>query len=241
MDRKIVVVLVAFILLVGRVQICLAQETCPHPRLISVVGTAEINVNPDQAVLSLGVDSHDKVLAAAKSENDRRVKKVLGLARAVGVEQKDVQTSSLQMEPDYSEEKIPRLLGYQVSQTIAITLKDLTKYEALMTQLLEAGVNRVYGVRFIVGEDRKYRDEARAKAITAAKEKAVAMASQLGQTIGKPWEISEEHGGNIFSYGAFANSVQTRSGGGGEGAEESTVAPGQVTIRASVDVSFLLE
>jgi hypothetical protein len=235
--------LAAFILLGGRVQICVAQDTCPHPRPISVVGTAEINVAPDEAVLSLGVDSHDKVLAAAKSENDRRVKKVLALARAAGVEQKDIGTSSLQMEPDYSEEKIPRLLGYQVSQTIAITLKDLTKYEALMTQLLEAGVNRVYGVRFIVGEDRRYRDEARAKAIIAAKEKAVAMAGQLGQTIGKPWEISEEQGGNIFSYslGALAHSVQTRSEGGGEGAEESTVAPGQVTIRASVDVSFLLE
>jgi len=244
MNARPIVALVAAILFVVMALTCSAQDVCPHPRLISVVGTAEINVPPDQAVISLGVESHDKVLATAKSENDRRVKKVLGLARAVGVEQKDIGTSSLEMEPDYSEEKIPRLLGYRISQAIAITLKDLTKYEALMTQLLEAGANRVYGVRFVVGEDRKYRDEARTKAITAAKEKAVALAGQLGQTIGKPWEISEEHGGNIFSYGAFANTantVQTRSEGGGEGAEESTVAPGQVIVRASVDVSFLLE
>ena len=241
MKRRTIVALLTSVIFAALVLTSSAQDTCPPPRLISVVGTAEINVAPDEVIVNVAVETRDKALGAAKSENDLRVKKVLGLARAISVEQKDIETSSLQMQPDYSEEKIPRLLGYQVSQTIAITLKDLTKYETLMTQLLEAGVNRVDGVRFIVGEDRKYRDEARAKAIIAAKEKAVAMAGQLGQTIGKPWVISEEHGGNVFSYAALANSIQTRSEGGGGDAEESTVAPGQVTIRASVDVSFLLE
>jgi len=241
MKRRNAIALLSSVFFAALVPTSSAQDTCPHPRLISVVGTAEIDVAPDEVIVNLAVETRDKVLGTAKSENDRRVKKVLGLARGVGVEEKDIETSSLQMQPDYSEEKIPRLLGYQVSQAIAIALKDLTKYETLMTELLEAGVNRVDGVRFVVGEDRKYRDEARAKAIVAAKEKAVAMAGQLGQTIGKPWEISEEHGGNVFSYAALANNVQTRSGGGGGDAEESTVAPGQVTIRASVDVSFILE
>jgi uncharacterized protein len=240
MIRQMVRGCAALIFLTGLAQVCPAQENCPHPRLISVVGTAEINVPPDEVVLSLGVESRDKVLATAKSENDRRVKKVLSLARAAGVEQKYIETSTLQMGPTYSEEKIPRLLGYEVSQTIAITLKDLTKYEALMTQLLESGVNRVDGINFRVGEPRKFRDEARSKAIAAAKEKAVAMAGQLGQTIGKPWVISEETGGSIFNYAVQAN-ITRSAAGGGEGTEESTVAPGQVTIRASVNVSFELQ
>ncbi len=118
-----------------------------------------------------------------------------------------------------------------------MTLRDLSKYEALMTKLLEAGTNRVNGVYFGISEGRKYRDEARLKAIRAAKEKAVAMATELGQTVGKPWDISEEGGWNAYQYAANSNS-STRSRAEGE---ESTVAPGEVTIRASVKVSFQLE
>ena len=243
MGRGTVVGFLVFILFVGVAEKCIAQDPCSHPRLISVVGTAEINVNPDEVVLDIAVDSRDKVLGTAKSGNDARVRSVLTLARTAGVEAKDVQTSALGMQPEYSEEKTPRLLDYQVSQSIVITLRDLSKYETLMSQFLEAGVNRVNGVSFRVAEPRKYRDEARSRAIAAAKEKAAAMASQLGQTLGKPWVISEESGGSMFNYMAVQNvTVQnaTRSSGG-EAAEESTVAPGQVTIRASVDVSFELE
>jgi hypothetical protein len=162
---------------------CSAQEPCQRERLIKVEGTAEINVPPDEVILSLGVESRDKVLANAKTQNDERVKKILLLAREAGVVQKDVKTSTLGMNPNYSYEKVPRFLGYDVSQTIGITLKDLSKYETLMTQILDAGVNRVNSVSFQVAEPRKFRDEARAKAVAAAKEKATAMATELGQTI----------------------------------------------------------
>lgn len=215
--------------------VCPAQDNCPpHPRLISVVGTAEMNVAPDEVILSVGVESRDEALAVAKSKNDAGTKNVMALARGAGVEQKDIQTSAVRMGPIYSQEKVPRLLGYEISQTIAITLKDVSKYEALMTRLLEAGVNRVDSVSFRVAEPRKYKDEARSKAIRAAQEKALAMAKELGQTVGKPWEISEQGDGatpNVANY-AYSRSA---------GAEESTIAPGQVTIRSSVRVSFQLE
>ena len=239
MNRKLVIAAFESILVVAVVQFCPAQEPCPRPRLISVEGTAEINIAPDEVVLSFGVESRDKVLGSAKSQNDARVKKVMTLARKGGVEQKDIKTSALRMGPDYSQEKVPRLLGYNVTQEISITLKDLSKYEDLMTQLLEAGVNRVDGVSFRLSEPRKYTDEARSKAVGAAKEKAAAMATELGQTIGKPWEVLEQ------GYNADLNGM-TRGNANyaydkGAGAEESTVAPGQVTIRASVRVSFQLE
>jgi uncharacterized protein YggE len=215
-----------------------AQECGPRPRLISVVGTAEVNVAPDQVVLSLGVESRDKDLGTAKSQNDARTKKVLGLARAAGVEPKDIETSTLTMGAVYSDEKIPKLLGYEVSKTTTITLRDLSKYESLMTKLLEAGINRVNGINFGIRETRKYRDEARSKAMRAAKEKAAAMAADLGQTVGKPWDISEESGWNEYQFEANSlsgNDKRTRD------ADESTIAPGQLTIRASVKVSFQLE
>jgi uncharacterized protein len=223
----------------------LTQDAFNRPRLISVTGTAEVNVPPDEVVLSLGVESRDKDLSIAKAQHDLRVKRLMAEARKAGVEEKNIQTSTLQMRPDYSEEKVPRFLAYEVSQTIQVTLKDLSKYESLITKLLEAGVNRVDNVQFLVAEPRKYKDEARAKAIKAAREKATAMAAELGQTIGKPWDISEEGFNGLFAQtrGFANNSVQASSYAynGSSTTEESTVAPGEVSIRASVRVSFQLE
>ena len=237
MNRKMIAGFGASLFLVASVALSPAQECAPRPRLISVAGTSEVNVAPDQVVLSLGVESRDKDLSIAKSQNDARIKKLFGLARAAGVEPKDIETSALRMGAEYSEEKIPKFLGYEVSQTTIVTLRDLSKYEPLMTKILEAGTNRINGISFGVRDDRKYRDEARSKAIRAAKEKAVAMAGDLGQTIGKPWDISEESGWNTYQYAANAYV----SSNANHGADESTIAPGQVPIRASVKVSFQLE
>jgi uncharacterized protein YggE len=214
----------------------LAQDNCTRPRLISVTGTAEIEVAPDEAILRLGVDTRNKDFAYAKSQHDTRAKKVLALAHDAGVEAKYIQTSELTMGPEYAEDPQKELLGYTVSQTIAITLKDLSKYEALMSSLLGAGVNRIDGIDFRVAEPRKYKDEARAKAIRAAREKAVAMAAGLGQTVGKPWSISEDSETDR-SYSANFGRINEKL----PESEESTVAPGQVTIRAYVSVSFLLD
>jgi uncharacterized protein len=237
MNPKVLVAFMFLLPLIAFAPVSTAQECGPRPRLVSVTGTAEINVAPDQVTMSLGIESRDKDLLVAKSKHDERVKKVIALAHNAGVEQKDIETSALRMAPNYSEEKVPRFLGYEVSQTMEITLKDLSKYEGLMTKLLEGGINRVDNVNFYVRETRKLKDEARLKAIRAAKEKAVAMATELGQTVGKPWEVSEDTGWNAFQ--ATANSYASNSPRAVE--EESTVAPGQVTIRASVRASFQLE
>ena len=202
-----------------------------------MAGTSEVNVAPDQVVLSLGVESRDRDLNVAKFQNDARIKKIFGLARDAGVEPKDIETSALRMGSNYSEEKVPKFLGYEVSQTTTITLRDLSKYESLMTKVLEAGTNRVNGINFGVRDDRSYRDEARSKAIRAAKEKAVAMATDLGQTVAKPWDISEESGWNSYQFAANSVSAEKTT----REAEESTIAPGQLTIRASTKVSFQLE
>ncbi|HLY63234.1 MAG TPA: SIMPL domain-containing protein [Terriglobia bacterium] len=214
----------------------LAQDNCPRPRLITVTGTAEVKVAPDEAILRLGVDSHDKALAMAKADNDKHVKKLLGLAREAGVQAKDIQTSALSMNLEYSENQKHTLLGYEVSQSISITLRDVSKYEPLMTSVLQAGVNRVDGVDFLIAEPMKYRADSRAKAIRAAQEKATAMAAELHQTLGKPWEIVD----NETGWGALATNMEfslTKA----KVIDESTVAPGEVNISASVKVSFLLE
>jgi len=214
-----------------------AQDNYSHPRIISVTGNAEIKVAPDEVTLTLGVDSHDKDLAIAKVDNDKRIKKLLNLAHASGVDPKNIQTSALTMGPEYSDQKIPQLLGYKVSQTVTATLTDLSKYEDLMTNSLRAGVNRVDGINFFVADPRKYREEARLQAVRVAREKAKAMAAELGQTIGKPWEVIEQSDFDAQDMTAnFGMRYQMPLQ-----EAQSTVAGGEVTIRALVRVSFQLE
>ena len=221
------------------VPVAIAQESCMHPRMISVTGTAEIKVPPDEVQLRLGIDSHDKDLAVAKASNDQRIKKLMALAHAAGVEAKNIQTSALTMGPEYTDEKIPKLLGYRVSQTVSIILTDVSKYEDLMTGFLKVGVNRVDGIDFLVADPRKYREDARLKAVRAAREKANKMAAELGQSLGKPWELTEEAAPETTGY--VSANFQQRIYAGMPDQEASTIAGGEVTIRSIVRVSFQLE
>jgi len=168
----------------------------------------------------------------------RCCKKLIALARAAGVESKNIQTSVLSMGPEYTEEKIPKFLGYEVSQTITITLTDLSKYEDLMTSFLKVGVNRVDGIDFLVADSKKYTEDAQLKAVRAAREKATKMAAELGQSLGKPWELTEEVDPEYTHFLTLGN-VKPYSYVGAP--DTSTIAGGEVSIRSKVRVSFQLE
>jgi len=87
-------------------------------------------------------------------------------------------------------------------------------------------VNRVNGISFAIADPKKYQSEARLKALRAAREKAIAMATELGQTIGKPWEVTE----------ATANWSLRE-----EQLSAPAIAGGEVIVQAAVRVRFQLE
>ncbi len=231
-----------------------AQTTPPQdraaPRLVTVTGEAVVKVVPDEVVLTLGVESSDKQLRRAKSLNDERVKQVLAAAEKLGIPAKDIQTDHISIEPRYRDNYEQRdFVGYFVRQTIDITLKDVSQFEDLLTDVLDAGANYVHGIQFRTTELRKHKDEARALAIKAAREKAVALAQELDQNVGKPFSIREDQEGWWSGYntgwgsagglGMTQNVVQNAGNGGAE--IEGALAPGQLGVTARVTVSFELE
>ena len=220
------------------------------PRLITVTGEAEVRVPPDEVVLTLGVETWDKDLGIAKKQNDERVKKVLALAKQYKIEPKLVQTDHLSIEPRYKNGYTrEEFIGYFVRKTIVFTLRDISKFEDLLSSALETGADYVHGVRFRTTKLRQYRDQARALAIQAAKEKAKALAKELGQKIGKPHSINEEHSGWWHWYNSAWGS---RCGGQNmaqnfvqnveitPSATERSIALGQISVNARVRVSFEL-
>lgn len=217
------------------------------PPLITVSGQAEVKVVPDEVIFSLEVEMVDKDLSVAKQQNDESVRQVLALARRFKVAQQDVKTDYISVEMKYStdlvedrdadEKKVKRVfVGYAVSKTVIVRFTDLARFEEFFSEVLKAGVSRVREVDFRTSQLRKHKDEARALAIRAAKEKATALTREIGQTIGRAHSIQEEG----FRSSASANNFSTRLEGSFSSDENSTIAPGMISVTAQVTVSFIL-
>lgn len=225
------------------------QQAAQETRLITVTGDAEVRVVPDEVILTLGVETWDKEMETAKRQNDAIVSSVLDLTTEYDIEPQLVQTDFVHIEPrwrnGYYEER--DFVGFFVRKTIVITLRDLNKFEGLLSGVLDAGVNHVQGIEFRTTELRQHRDEARALAIQAAREKAIALAGELGQTVGQPQMIQEVQSGWWSGYhswwgswgGTMAQNVIQETGGVGP-AGQGGLAPGQISVNARVSVSFEL-
>lgn len=236
MFRKVSLFIVLFVLVCSFAWAAGQDEL----RYINVTGDAEIRVVPDEVVISTGVETLDKNLTAAKNQNDKIVREVLAITKKYGIEPKHIQTSQISIEPKYRYYENKKIFeGYQVSKTVIVTLKDMSKFENLFSSILESGVNNVYGISFRTSELRKYRDKARIMAIRAAYEKAKALAGELGQTIGKPYVITENSSGSTFAQ--YRQNVQNAMLSEGSGSTEGVIAPGEITVNSSVTVKFELQ
>jgi len=202
------------------------------PRLITVTGEAEVQVSPNQAILTIGVETWDRDLGIAKQANDERVKRVLDLAKKDGVASGHVRIDRISIEPRYNDGE--DFIGYRVRKTIVLTVQNLSKFDDLLNSVLEAGANYVYGVQFRTTKLREYRDQARALALKAAREKAKSMAKELGQKVGRPYTIVEEQ----YEKGMAPNVIQ--DSGGSSGGADKSVALGQISVNARARVSFEL-
>ncbi len=223
----------------------------PQRPMISVSGSAEVKVAPDEIYLRLGVETRHESLEEAKKQNDERVAMALTFLKAGEVRSKDVQTDFISIEPTYdSNLSRTKPVTFIVRKSIEVKLTDTQSLEGLLTGLLTNGVNHVHGMEFRTSQLRKHRDTARAMAIRAAKEKANAMASELGVKCGKVhtvsandhggwWSSSGNYSGGRYGGGMYQNAVQNV--GGSAETDASTLSVGQISVSATVNVSFFLE
>jgi hypothetical protein len=242
------VFLAAFAIALGFVSLSWGADQS-YPRLITVTGDAEVRVVPDEVVIILGIETSNMILKTAKDMNDRAVRGVIAVAKNSGVDNKNVQTDYFTIEPkyEYISQSGPNygktmFTGYFVRKNVVITLKDLSKYEDLLSGVLEAGANYVTGIQFLTTDLRKYRDQARVMAIDAAKEKAGLFAGKLGLNLGKAYSINEDY--SDWNTGNQQNMIQNASRnmeGGGSPQGTATISPGEISVTARVTVSFELQ
>jgi uncharacterized protein YggE len=217
-----------------------AAHEAPERPLITVTGQGEVRIPPDEAILRLRVVTLDKDLALAKSRNDESVKATLALVRERGVKPEHVQTGGLRIDARESEREgqKPVFIGHEVTRPITVAIKDLKQADDLLTAVVKSGVNRVDAFELHNSELRRHRDQARALAIRAAREKAAALTKEIGQTIGKAFSITETNppwagASNRLQTVAFVDSVS-------EG-DDGAFSAGENAITATVTVSFELQ
>lgn len=253
---KAVTLLFLSILLVLLAASANAADAAKSPRLITVTGEAQVNVVPDEVAVSIGVQACGNTATEARLAEEEIAKKVVDVTKQLKIETRDLQTDSIEIDlvkPEYYdwrmcyENKEPKKYGAR--QMIRITLKDVSVLEDLLTKSLEVGATKIMGVEFKTSELRKYRDQARAMAIIAAKEKATALAGELDCKIGKPQTITEQtsYGRDWYYYGSSwwwgrsnnsgANWVQNASDAP-SAVSGTAISLGQIAVTAKVSVSF---
>jgi uncharacterized protein YggE len=215
------------------------------PRTISTNGEATVYVSPDEVVVTMGVRSFDPSLDKARSDNADLSAKLIAAIKAMGIEDKHVQTQDVTYSLSYVPPSDTRIAGYVAQRQYAVTLKDASRLEEFVTTVLKNGANQLLGVEYRTTELRKHRDQARKLAINAARDKARDLAGELECDLGKPRTIGE---GSLGYWGGYyvgrwgssgwasQNAVQVAPGDGGSGGE--TMPLGQIAIRAQVSVTF---
>jgi uncharacterized protein YggE len=169
---------------------------------LSVSGTGTLATVPDIAEIQVGVRTQAPTAQKALEDNSRAMNALQGILKERGVAAKDVQTTQIQVHPQYSQppqprpnevqsEYVPRIVGYAVDNTVQVTARDVSKLGAMLDALVQAGANQIHGISFRVDRPEKLLDEARRRAMGDAKRKAELLAGEANVVLGSPLTIEE--------------------------------------------------
>ena len=203
------------------------------PPTISVTGEATVSVPPDLAQIDGGVTSEAKTAREASEANNAAMGKVLQALKGAGIEEKDIQTSRLSLQPQSAPNRSgpSAISGYRASNRVTIRVRDVTKVANVIDTLVGAGANEIGGINFVVSQASKLLDEARERAVADARRKAEIYAKAAGVTLGAPLSISEEGNSAPVPYRRMAAGM----------AVSAPVAQGEETLAVTVSVSWAIK
>jgi uncharacterized protein YggE len=214
-----------------------AQVPAADGTLLSVSAQAEAHRVPDVATLSTGVVTQAPDANAAMRANAAQMDKVMAAIRAAGIAERDIQTSGVNLNPQYkyAENTPPTITGYQASNTVSLKVRDIGKLGKVLDALVASGANQVNGPSFEVDQPEAAYDEARRAALDKAQARAQMYAKALGLRVRRIVSI-DEGGGFQPPRPMPMMAMAARS----EKAYDTAVSPGETTLSASLEVVFEL-
>lgn len=207
----------------------------PPQRLLNVTGSGTVYLTPDIAYINIGVHTELGTAAEAVAENSAQTQQVIDALKEQGVTDGDIRTAyfsiypSVQYDPQ-TNQKIGTM--YMVDNTVYVTVRDIKNLGGLLDSSLAAGANSVNSIQFDVEDKSDAIKEARDAAVKDAEVQAKELASAAGLSLGKLQRID--------FYSTVPPEVFSGYGKGGGGGEAAAVPiqTGQLTITASVSVSY---
>ena len=196
---------------------------------ITVNGTGEVQMIPDTVIVSMGVESLNKVLTDAESENSEKMNNVINILYDYGIKKENIKTRSFNVFPKYDYNKNQNFLGYQVSNNIDFKTSDIEHIGEIITKITEAGTNCFNGVSFTVEDNDLAYNQALENAINNARNKAYSLLESDVEL--KVLEITEE---SVYSYrGLFDNYSTSKAI-----SENVPIMEGEIIVKANVKVVF---
>ncbi len=203
---------------------------------LDVTATGEANRTPDIAIISAGVVTRAPTAAAAIQQNSARVERMLAALRRAGVEERDIQTSSISLNPDYhyEENRTPRLIAYQASNTLNIRFRDIANSGRILDALVAEGANQISGPTLTLDRPETALDEARTNAIARGRARAELYARAMGMRVVRVVSVSESGGhGPPMPMPVAERSMAM-------GAADTKIVPGEQKLQVSLSMVFEL-
>ncbi|MGH9459525.1 MAG: SIMPL domain-containing protein [Thermoanaerobaculia bacterium] len=180
--------------------LALAQQEAGEPprqeaplEMISVSGVGKVRLAPDRVRFTVGVDTVAPTPSEALRENNERVQAVIDALKRAGAESEEIQTSNFSIYPqfEYQENRRPRIVGYQVTNSVTVTREETSDAGRLLQAAVDAGVNQASGLTFFVADETRARSEGLRLAFADARAKAEVLAKAAGRTVGRAVSITE--------------------------------------------------
>ena len=164
-------------------------------RSISLSGHGEVHASPDLAIVSMGVLSSAATAREALDANTKAMNDLMAVLKAANIENKDISTSNFSVAPryDYGQNngQPPKVIGYDVSNTVAVTVRKLDLIGGLLDKAVSSGSNQINGITFSIANPQAAMDEARKEAVKDAKHKADLYATAASISLGNIISLSE--------------------------------------------------
>ena len=203
---------------------------------LDINATGEVSRVPDVAVISAGVVSRSTTASGALQDTANRMQRVLAALRRAGVQDRDIQTSTVNLNPEYKYEnnQAPQLVGYTATNNVSIRFRDIRSSGAILDALVAQGANQINGPSLTVDKPDAALDEARMKAIAAGRARAELYARSLGMRVVRVVSINESGGG----YPPPPMPMYARA----QAAEAKTeIEPGEQKLQVSLAMTFELQ
>ena len=204
---------------------------------LDVVATGEVNRVPDLAIINAGVVTRGASATQAIGQNAERMKRVVAALRRAGVAERDIQTSSINLNPEYryGENQPPVLTGYQASNQVTVRFRDIGESGRILDALVAEGANQINGPTLTIDRPDAALDQARVDALAKARARAQLYAQATGKRVGRIVAISESGDGFPHPPRPMAMMAEAR------GAADTQIIPGEQTLSVTLSVSFELE